>query len=128
MKRTCTSLAFLIALFALTASAAWADGNKVQVCHTPSGNPDNAHTITVSEDAVQAHLGHGDYLGACFCEQNPCQNGGVCDSTNALCICPPGFTGQFCQSLIEVPPARTAAAGSMATATFASASLCGLLE
>lgn len=36
------------------------------ICHIPQGNPDAAHTITVgSENAVDAHLGHGDTLGAC---------------------------------------------------------------
>jgi hypothetical protein len=38
---------------------------KVDICHVPPGNPANAHTITVSENAVPAHLAHGDYLGAC---------------------------------------------------------------
>ena len=38
---------------------------KVDVCHIPPGNPDNAHTITISENAVSAHLDHGDHLGAC---------------------------------------------------------------
>lgn len=39
---------------------------KVTICHRPPGNPDNAHTITVGEPAVQAHLrNHGDTLGPC---------------------------------------------------------------
>ena len=38
---------------------------KVVVCHTPPGNPDNQHTITVGSPAVQAHLKHGDTLGPC---------------------------------------------------------------
>jgi hypothetical protein len=38
---------------------------KVKICHIPPGNPDNAHTITVSQNAVDAHLAHGDTLGAC---------------------------------------------------------------
>ena len=38
---------------------------KVVVCHMPPGNPDNAHTITVGSPAVEAHLKHGDTLGAC---------------------------------------------------------------
>jgi hypothetical protein len=38
---------------------------KVDVCHIPPGNPDNAHTINVSVNAVPAHLAHGDSLGAC---------------------------------------------------------------
>ncbi|MBJ6764153.1 hypothetical protein JGU66_25545 [Myxococcaceae bacterium JPH2] len=37
----------------------------VTVCHIPPGNPANAHTITVGEPAVKAHLRHGDTLGAC---------------------------------------------------------------
>jgi hypothetical protein len=80
MKRTCISPVLLIALFVLTASAAWA--GKAQVCHIPPGNPDNFHTITVSQNAVQAHLGHGDLAGACFSncdilcsEEHPCTTG-----------------------------------------------------
>jgi hypothetical protein len=38
---------------------------KVDVCHIPPGNPDNAHTITISENALGAHLDHGDLVGAC---------------------------------------------------------------
>ena len=63
MKRTRTSLVLLIALFALTASVAWAGDAKVQVCHVPPGNPANFHTITISENALQAHLAHGDLAG-----------------------------------------------------------------
>jgi len=39
--------------------------NKIIICHIPSGNPDNAHVITVSEKALDAHLAHGDTLGNC---------------------------------------------------------------
>lgn len=38
---------------------------KVDICHVPPGNPANAHTITVSENAIPAHLAHGDDRGAC---------------------------------------------------------------
>ena len=38
---------------------------KVLICHIPPGNPDNAHTISISVNAVPAHLAHGDTLGAC---------------------------------------------------------------
>jgi hypothetical protein len=42
------------------------DGNLVTICHYPPGNRDNAHTITVGEPAVEAHLrNHGDTLGPC---------------------------------------------------------------
>lgn len=60
---SCTLL--LLALLAL-GTAAWAGNNKVQVCHFPPGNPDNFHTITISENALSAHLGHGDVAGSCF--------------------------------------------------------------
>jgi hypothetical protein len=38
---------------------------KVDVCHIPPGDPDNAHTITIGSPAVAAHLDHGDFLGTC---------------------------------------------------------------
>jgi hypothetical protein len=38
---------------------------KVTVCHIPPGNPDNAHTITVGEPALEAHLAHGDTEDEC---------------------------------------------------------------
>jgi hypothetical protein len=45
--------------------AALAATEKVDVCHVPPGDPGNAHTITVGEPAVDAHLAHDDYLGTC---------------------------------------------------------------
>lgn len=65
MKR---KMAFSILLVALAfgAAAAFADSDgKVDICHIPPGNPDNAHTINVSVHAVPAHLAHGDTLGEC---------------------------------------------------------------
>jgi hypothetical protein len=41
------------------------NGNKVQICHIPPGNPENAHEIYVGEPSVEAHLAHGDKLGTC---------------------------------------------------------------
>ncbi|TXC78816.1 HYR domain-containing protein [Luteibaculum oceani] len=39
---------------------------KVDICHVPPGNPANAHTISISVNAVADHLAeHDDYLGAC---------------------------------------------------------------
>ncbi len=51
----------------------WAQGNnkkdkknkKVVICHIPPGNPDNPQSIIISENAVPAHLNHGDYIGSC---------------------------------------------------------------
>ena len=39
------------------------DSNKVAICHG-TGNG-SYHTIYVNQNAVQAHLNHGDYLGPC---------------------------------------------------------------
>ena len=63
-----------LGLAALGATAAQA-GTKVLICHVPPGNPDNFHTITVSENALPAHLGHGDLPGGCS---------GHCDAQGAL--------------------------------------------
>ena len=41
------------------------DRKKVTICHIPPGNPNNPQTITVSVNALQAHLAHGDTLGPC---------------------------------------------------------------
>ncbi len=43
---------------------------KVYICHIPSGNPSNAHTISVSVNAVADHLAHGDLLGPCGTPQS----------------------------------------------------------
>lgn len=57
-----TAIGFNIPALVQTASA----GNeKVDICHIPPGNPENVNTITVSENAVQSHLDHGDSLGCC---------------------------------------------------------------
>ncbi len=53
------------ALGAAAEAHADAGSDKVAVCHIPPGNPANAHTIVVGAPAVQAHLRHGDTLGAC---------------------------------------------------------------
>jgi len=46
---------------------------KVEICHTPKGNPGNAHTLCVNADAVPAHLAHGCSLGSCD-EQDNCSS------------------------------------------------------
>jgi hypothetical protein len=51
----------------LGAAGLAAGERKVTICHVPPGNPPNAHTITIGESAVPAHLANhaGDSLGAC---------------------------------------------------------------
>jgi hypothetical protein len=41
--------------------------HKITICHVPPGNPANAHTLCVGSPAKEAHLAHGDALGACAC-------------------------------------------------------------
>jgi hypothetical protein len=41
------------------------ENKKIDICHIPPGNPDAAHTIRISVNALKAHLAHGDNFGAC---------------------------------------------------------------
>lgn len=73
---------------------AFAGNSKVPVCHIPPGNPDNFHTITVSEKALSAHFNnHGDLGG--FCDENCavlCDDGDACTAPTGECadgFCPP---------------------------------------
>ncbi len=64
---------------------------KVDVCHVPPGNPDNAHTISVSEDAFEAHLAHGDTEGPCASDGSPgAPNGDGPSAKVDVCHVPPG--------------------------------------
>ena len=39
--------------------------SRVTICHRTGSKKHSGHTITVSSAAVNAHLKHGDHLGAC---------------------------------------------------------------
>jgi hypothetical protein len=66
MRRFFTIVVVLaVAVLLMLPGAALAKHHKVDICHVPPGNPDNARTISVSANAVAAHLAHGDYLGEC---------------------------------------------------------------
>ena len=41
------------------------ESKKIEICHVPPGNPDNAHTLSISVNAMRAHLAHGDYMDEC---------------------------------------------------------------
>lgn len=41
------------------------DIGKIVICHYPPGNISNYKTLTISKSALQAHLDHGDVVGAC---------------------------------------------------------------
>lgn len=50
------------------------DEDEGAMCHVPPGNPENEHTIVVSENAKPAHIAHGD-------EEGPCEGDTVDDET-----------------------------------------------
>ena len=85
-----STLFFICCCIGITAfhvQGAQAAGAKVDVCHIPPGNPENVHTITISENAVDTHLEHGDHLGAC----DPSKERDVGKSgtpRQSACICP----------------------------------------
>lgn len=58
-----------------------AASNKVTICHVPPGNPGNAHSITVSRNAVRAHTAHGDTVGVC----------GAGESSSAIASATPSY-------------------------------------
>ncbi len=72
MSKRLFSLAVLLAVFFVFAyTAAFAGSAKVVICHHNADDPDEPEwvTIEVSENAVPAHLAHGDILGACVVEE-----------------------------------------------------------
>ncbi len=74
-----TVLIIAIGLLAwVTASVADAPHVPTLICHIPPGNPENAHEIIVDDDAVPAHLAHGDNLGHCGGDVPPPCTGGDC--------------------------------------------------
>lgn len=84
-KNTLSTIVFAGALLALTftislvSSPVQAGPSKVEVCHVPPDDPDNFHTITVSESALAAHISHFDLGGACDgnCSEL-CDDGNLC--------------------------------------------------
>lgn len=72
-------LAICLFAFLVVCAPAARAGNKVKVCHVPPGNPANFHTITISANAVPAHLAHGDLAGACAAHCDTlCSDGNPC--------------------------------------------------
>jgi hypothetical protein len=74
-------LLFLGLVWLAAPTVATAGTPKVEVCHFPPGNPDNFHTITISENALSAHLAHDDLTGACnaLCAD-------ICDDQDACTV------------------------------------------
>ena len=66
---------------------------KVKVCHIPPGNPENAHVIEVSVNAVEAHLAHGDCLA-----DETAEVGSDCDCDDEPPVEFPGCAGATCET------------------------------
>jgi len=88
LRALCLTVLFVGQLLLILSSQVWAGTAKVDVCHVPPGNPENVHTITISEKALPAHLAHGDLAGSCdaLCEslcddQDPCTIDGCIPGT-----------------------------------------------
>jgi len=92
--RTRTMCAAFLVFAAIALIPQVAAAANVTVCHRPPGNTANAHEITVGENAIPAHLGHGDSLGACTCSAET----ESCGASFAPCCaglkCVPDATGQ----------------------------------
>lgn len=52
---------------------------RVTICHITPADASNRQTLQVGEEAVAAHMAHGDTMGACL-----------------ACVCPPGVAACVC--------------------------------
>jgi hypothetical protein len=52
--------AFIVGMTMVTVNLRAA--NKIRICHVEGQNSGRAHVIEISDNAVPAHLGHGDSL------------------------------------------------------------------
>jgi hypothetical protein len=90
------------------------DNYKVFLCHVPPGNPGKTITLSISINAVAAHLSlhPGDRLGSC--EQQPCS--GYFDVTKPEIDCPSNITvscGTSTQPSVTGAPDATDNSGSV---------------
>lgn len=86
-----------LAMLAVMSGTAHAKNEKITICHAPPGNPDNAHTLTISENAWPAHRSHGDSQGSCP-EPPPGNGGGGGNSGGGTSPGSDGFAVLLCDS------------------------------
>ena len=81
------TLAIVVALLLAAASLPAFAAAKVDVYHIPPGNPLGWHTLSVSSNALAAHLAHGDLEGSCAesCEAL-CDDADACTQDIETCL------------------------------------------
>ena len=113
LLRTRTMCAAFLVFAAIALIPQVAAATNTTICHSPPGNAANAHLITVSENAVPAHLSHGDFVAtSCACSAS---TGTSCGANQAPCCaglkCVADITGAFsCQegsSSNPLPPGNS---------------------
>ena len=83
------------------------DGKKVTICHFPPGNPNNVQIISISVNAVSAHLSHhGDAIW---------QSGKSCPATSTSCDVVP--TVNTATTTDKIPPALSGTVGTSSSLT-----------
>jgi hypothetical protein len=87
---TSTRVLTIYLIFSAASAASAAPGSsseKLSVCHVPTGNPANAHTIAIGAAALPAHLAHGDAEGPCapVCRNDGTACGDSAECCNGLC-------------------------------------------
>ncbi len=96
--------------------------SKINICHIPDGNTANKQTITIGKSAWEAHLAHGDNIGACPGQPMPpiacttdaklCPNGSYVSRTGPNCefaACP---TSQYYINVVSPNGGETWTTGS----------------
>jgi hypothetical protein len=66
------------------------------ICHIPQKNQQNMHTIQVGNQAINAHLAHGDMMGVCPSEEYVADeehNNNNNTSLEQACVCSDGSAG-----------------------------------
>ena len=99
--RTMIMLGFAL----LIGSPALAASHKAQVCHVPDGNPANAHEISVSANAADAHLRNheGDTLGPCPAPVAcPCWTEEDLRGAVEAAAASPDVTVEFCALFVDI--------------------------
>ena len=59
-------LPFLVGIIFPLSQAVAGDTSKIEICHIPPDDPENAHVLMINERALRAHFEHGDFEGSCI--------------------------------------------------------------